>query len=215
MNIIIADDHHLIADGFINTIHQKLPETICRAAAHFGELKSLLDEQVPDLLFQDVRFGNNDARDFIKTVMETYASIKVIIISSFDDSDTIKTQLNQGVHGYILKSDSEQEIFNAIESVIEEGNIYISPEVKKLYTERELLFNSQGVTLTRREKEVLQLIGNEKSTREIAGELSLSEKSIENYRSNLLLKFGARNVAGLVKKPCLKGLFNSFNSLYL
>ena len=204
MTIIIADDHHLIANGFINSVHQKMPEAVCRAATHFGELKSLLDEQVPDLLFQDVRFGNNDARDFIKPVMEMYPSLKIIIISSLDDSDTIKMLLNQGVHGYILKSDSEKEIFNAIQSVME-GSIYISPEVKRLYTERELLFNRQKVTLTPREKEVLQLISDEKSTREIASDLSLSEKSIENYRSNLLLKFGARNVAGLVKKALLEG----------
>lgn len=163
-----------------------------------------MDEQVPDLLFQDVRFGNNDARDFIKTVMETYPSMKVIIISSLDDSNTIKTLLNQGVHGYILKSDSEQEIFNAIQSVMGK-NIYISPEVKKLYTERELLFCSQKVILTPRENEVLQLIASEKSSREIASELSLSEKSIEYYRSNLLLKFGAKNVVGLVKKALLEG----------
>lgn len=204
MNIIIADDHHLITSGFINTIHQELPEATCRAAMHFGELKSLLEEQVPDLLFQDVRFGNNDARDFIKSIMETHPSLKVIIISSLDDSDTIQMLLNQGVHGYILKSDSGHEIFKAIQSVME-GQIYISPEVKRLYSERELLFNNQKVTLTPRENEVLQLIAEEKSTREISSDLSLSEKSIENYRSNLLLKFGARNVAGLVKKALLKG----------
>ena len=204
MDIIIADDHHLIAQGFINTIHKKLGETSCRAASHFGELKSLLKEQVPDLLFQDVRFGDHDARNFMKSLINDYPTMKVIIISSLDDSDTIKIMLNQGVHGYILKSDLEKEIFNAIQSVME-GNIYISPEVKRLYTERELLFNSRKITLTPREKEVLQLIADENSSREIASELSLSEKSIENYRSNLLLKFGARNVAGLVKKAVLEG----------
>ena len=204
MDIIIADDHHLIANGFINTIYKKLPEVSCRAATHFGELKSLLVEKEPDLLFQDVRFGNHDARNFIRSLMDDYPAMKVVIISSLDDSDTIKIMLNQGVHGYILKSDSEQEIFDAIQFVLE-GNIYVSPEVKRLYTERELLFNSSKVALTPREKEVLQLIANEKSTREIAFELSLSEKSIENYRSNLLLKFGAKNVAGLMKKALLAG----------
>lgn len=204
MNIIIADDHHLIAHGFINTIHKKLPETLCRAATHFGVLKSLLEEEVPDLLFQDVRFGNYDAREFIRILMDEYPSMKVIIISSLDDFDTIKTLLNQGAHGYILKSDPEQEIINAIQ-VVREGNIYLSPEVKRLYTERELLFTRQRVILTPREIEVLQLIADEYSTREIASKLSLSEKSIENYRSNLLLKFGAKNVAGLMKKALLEG----------
>ena len=136
--------------------------------------------------------------------MDDYPSLKVIIISSLDDSETIKTLLKQGVHGYILKSDSEIEIFNAIQTVLD-GNIYISPEIKGLYSERELLFSKQRITLTPREKAVLQLIAEERSSREIASDLSLSEKSIENYRSNLLLKFGARNVAGLVKKALLEG----------
>lgn len=204
MDIIIADDHHLITNGFINAIQQKMPESTCRAATHYRELKSLLDEKVPDLLFQDVSFDNKDARDFIKTLMESYPALKVIFISSIDDSDTIKMLLNQGVHGYILKSEPEKEIFKAIEAT-KKGNIYISPKVKRLYTKRELLVNKQRVILTPREKKVLQLIAEEKSTREIASDLSLSEKSIENYRSNLLLKFGARNVVGVVKNALLQG----------
>lgn len=204
MKIIIADDHPLIANGFMNSIQKQFPLSICKAARHLAELNSLLVEEVPDILFQDIRFGSNDARDFIRPILEKYPSLKIIIISSLDDSDTIKTLLKQGVHGYILKSDKEEEIFRAIESVAD-GNIYISSEIKKYFAERELLFNRQHIDLTSREKQVLELIGDEYSTKEIAGKLSLSEKSIENYRSGLLLKFGAKNVAGLVKKALLEG----------
>ncbi|MEO6682081.1 MAG: response regulator transcription factor [Ginsengibacter sp.] len=204
MNIIIADDHHLIAQGFVNMIHNKLPGTACRSASDLSELQQLLTEHVPDILFQDVRFGKDDARDFIKEILESYPSLKMIIISSLDDSLTIKTLLGQGVKGYILKSDSEIEIFNAIQSVME-GQTYISPEVKRLYTDRELFAQNQTIRLTPREKSVLDLIIDEKSSKEIALELSLTEKSIENYRSNLLLKFGAKNVAGLVKKALMQG----------
>lgn len=205
MKIVIADDHPLITTGFIKIIAKNFPYAICEEAQNYTELTEVIRRFKPDILFQDIRFGSDDAREFLNELSLQFPDVKIIIISSLDDDDTIKNLMSRGMHGYLLKSDPEEEIIMAINEVMN-GNNYISHEIKKTHSERSLLFqNTASFSLTPREKDILKLIGNEFSTKEIAAELFLSEKTIENYRSGLFIKFDVKNVAGLVKKAFLQG----------
>ncbi len=205
LNITIADDHDLIINGFIEVIKKEYPDKNIFSANNLDALKNLLERQPIDLLFQDIRFGKEDARLFIQQIKNQYPLLKIVIISSFDDLNNLQILKNQGIDGYILKSDENQEILNAIVAV-ENGTFYFSKGLRSLLTENSVVkIKKEEIYLTPREKEVLSLILNEKTTKEIAAILFLSEKTVENYRANLLLKFNVKFLAGLVKKAVLEG----------
>lgn len=202
MKILIADDHELIIDGFVTVIKNHDASIGCYRATNKLELFETLESKNIDILFQDVMFGKNDARDFVKEIKEKYPELKIIIVSTLEDKNTVETLLKQGVNGYLVKSDTSSEIINALTTVSEEKN-FISKNLTKQGTSSVL--KKQTIILTPREKEVLSLILQEKTTKEIADKVCLSEKTVENHRANLFIKFGVKNMAGLVKQAILEG----------
>lgn len=201
MKILIADDHELIIDGFVTVIKNYDASIGCYSATNKPELFETLESKPIDILFQDVMFGKNDARDFVKEIKENYPQLKIIIISTLEDKNTVETLLKQGVDGYLVKSDASSEIINALKAV-SEGKTFISNNLTKRGTSS---LRKNTIILTPREKEILNLILEEKTTKEIADEICLSEKTVENHRANLFIKFGVKNLAGLVKQAILEG----------
>ncbi len=203
MNIVIAEDHDLIVDG-LRTLLESYGYTIFHAP-DADALTELLQKQPVDLLIQDIRFGKVDARTLIPTIRETYPQLKILALTSLDNQATIQSVLATDVHGYVIKSESTATIIEAIEK-IQSGKIYLSNEVQTI-----LLGKSDylpEVMLSEREKEVLKGILDEKSTKEIAESIFVSEKTVEHYRSSLFVKFDVKNVSGLVKKAILLGYYS-------
>lgn len=203
MNILIADDHHLVLEGLTNVL-----ETMENVEIFQAKNKNLLLYQLRshkiDILFQDILFGDHNAREFIKEIIKEFPSLKIIIISSISDLEVVDSLFKQGVHGYLLKSDDLSEISSSIATVMND-QIYISTEIRDLtYREKRLDIKST-VVLTPREKEVLRLILKEKTTNEIGENLNVSTKTVEKHRANLFIKFGVKNVVGLVKKAIMEG----------
>lgn len=201
MKVLVADDHELIIDGFVTVIENYDASIECYRATNKFELFETLESVSVDMLFQDVMFGKNDARSFVKEIKEKYPELKIIIISTLEDKNTVETLLKQGVDGYLAKSDSSNEIISALKAV-SEGKTFISNNLKKQGTTS---LRKNTIILTPREKEVLSLILQEKTTKEIADKVCLSEKTVENHRANLFIKFGVKNLAGLVKQAILEG----------
>src|SRR5690554_1204604 len=201
MHILIADDHALIIDGFVTVIKNHDASIGCYRATNKLELFETLESNHVDILFQDVMFGKNDARDFVKEIKEKYPELKIIIVSTLEDKQTVETLLKQGVNGYLVKSDSSNEIISAL-TAVSEGKTFISNNLKRQGTSS---LKKNTIILTSREKEVLTLILQEKTTKEIAEKVCLSEKTVESHRANLFIKFGVKNLAGLVKQAILEG----------
>lgn len=210
MNILVSDDHQLILDGIGTYIKKCYPESEIAFAKTKSALIAELNTVRYDVLLQDIRLGNDDAREFIKDIFRIQPEIKVIIVSTLFDTTTVKTLLNQGAHGYVIKVDGLDEIHQAIEAVLN-GTTYLSSALQKQLIDSSLTTQTthQGkVMLTEREKEVLKAILDEKSTKAIAESLFISEKTVEGYRANLFVKFDVKNVAGLVKKAILQGFMD-------
>lgn len=203
LRIIIADDHSLILNGFKNLIESKLPNSDIYTVENKTSLFKLLGVYKIDILFQDIKFGKDDAREFLKCLKEIHPELRIVIISTLNDQDTVQTLSKQGIDGFISKSDNSEEILNAIEAVLS-GEKYYSTDIQ-LNTTHLHLRDKSNIVLTRREKEVLAAIVDGKTIKESADILFLSEKTIESYRSNLFLKFEVNNVATLVKKAILEG----------
>lgn len=206
MKIIIADDHQLITEGLDRLIFKHFKSVEITTVQTISHLLQNLKEEDFDFLLLDIRMGNKDARDYIKEIKTQNDRLKIIMISSHDDFGTVQSTLSLGVDGYIVKDEPSQNIIQAINS-INNGERYLSDTLKQKISEQTLLKsnNNNQIKLTRREKEVLQEILLEKSNKEIGETLFISEKTVENHRTNLFIKFEVKNVAGLVKKAILLG----------
>ena len=138
---------------------------------------------------------------FLALLVVTYAG-------SFKETALVKTAIRNGADGYLLKDASEQDFLSAVESVLK-GEQYIQKNVQDLML-KEAMGQKKDTSyipkLTRREKEILQLIVDEKTTQEIADTLFLSVSTVETHRMNLISKLGVKNVAGLVKLTLERGL---------
>ncbi len=200
-NILIADDHNLILDGFEHHLKEHFPEIEIWKARSKTELFLILETKAIDVLFQDVVFGKNDAREFINEIKQQYPELKIVIISTLTDINTVNTLLKQGVNAYISKVDDSIELINALQSLVKD-ELFISPDIQNLHAR---VSNQKSVFITQREENVLSLIIKGMTSKEIADELCLSIKTIEAHRSNLFARFGAKNVVELVKKAIFDG----------
>lgn len=204
LRILIADDHEAIVSGILSFLHEKIPAGHFQGVNALPELHAQLNQGSFDVLLQDIRFGSHDAREFLKDIIQTTPGMRVIALSSHQDLITVKSTLALGCSGYISKNAPLEELWKAIQEVIQDRR-YISNDIQQVLWQDTSGISREHIELTSRELEVLKGIQDELSTKEIADKLHLSEKTIEGYRSSLFLKFDVKNVAGLVKKSILKG----------
>ena len=209
INIVIADDHKLFRKGiialledfdFVNDIHE---------AENGKELLTVLKgmEKLPDLILLDLRMPEMDGVEAHQNIRKLYPEIKVIILTMEDDEQFILHLISEGVNGYLLKNTGKSQLIKSIRAV-HHGEIVVDPKIAERYYQR--LSQPEKVSflpeLTRREKEILQLISQEKTTAEIAQSLFVSLNTVEYHRKNLLVKFGAKNSVGLIKEALQKGI---------
>lgn len=203
MKILIADDHFLVLDGLellLSTF--EFVEKTARAENYF-ELKNQLELENFEVLLLDIHFGKHDGREILPEIKKMKPEMKVLALTSHSDSATIKSSVSAGFDGYLLKIDGRNEIEQALKTVLRDEK-YFSPKTQQVFFETQTHKNK--VELTERELEILQLIVEEKTTKEIAEILFLSEKTIETHRGNIMLKLEARNIAGMVRKAIMLGL---------
>ena len=203
MKILLADDHFLVLDGLevLLSTFEFVEKT--QSVLNFVQLKDILKEENFDVLLLDIHFGKHDGREIIGEIKEMAPNMKIIALTSHSDSTTIKTSVNAGFDGYLLKIDGRDEIEKALKAVTNNEK-YFSPKTQQVFFE--MNSSKNNVELTEREKEVLQLIVQEKTTKEIAEQLCLSEKTIETHRAGIMQKLEVKNIAGMVKKAIMQGL---------
>lgn len=200
-NILIADDHNLIMDGFEQKLKLWNPEVRIFKAKNKPTLMEILAHESIDVLFQDVVFGQHDAREFVAEIKNKYPDLSIVIMSTLTDATTVNALLKQGASGYISKVDDSSELIRALDA-ISKGDLFLSPDIQN----RRLRASAEkSVFITAREERVLRLIVEGKTSKEIAETLNISIKTVETHRSNLFAKFGARNVVELVKRAIFEG----------
>ena len=203
MKILLADDHFLVLDGLevLLSTFEFVEKT--QSVLNFVELKETLKEESFDILLLDIHFGKHDGRTIIQEIKQLMPDIKVIALTSHSDTVTIKSSVNAGFDGYLLKIDGREEIEKALKAVMNDEK-YFSPKTQQVFFETQTSKNK--TELTEREKEILQLIVQEKTTKEIAEQLCVSEKTVETHRASIMQKLEVKNIAGMVKKAIMQGL---------
>ncbi len=205
IRLYIADDHCLYRKGIITTLDKDNEYQIAEAG-NGKELIGLVKARVPDVVLLDLKMPVMDGRDACIYLERRFPSVKIIILSVDDDVTIVRNLLNIGAHAYLNKAVKGEELKMAISSVIEK-DFYLNTLARKAYRSRED-FNQPCDThiLSLRELEVVKLIADECTMEKIADKLCISEKTVQNHRTSLMKKLGAKNTAGLIKKAFVRGV---------
>lgn len=206
IRILIADDHNMFADGIESILATESDIAVLGKCYSGSEVFEFLYKTLVDVILLDINLPDVSGIEVCKRLKKEFPTVRVLALSMFNEESYVTEILNNGALGYILKNTGKEELLAAIRAV-DAGNSYFSNDVYETIM-RGLMKKSQPPShagrnappkISRREKEVLRLIVEERTTQEIADQLFISLKTVESHRSALLAKLNARNTAGLVK----------------
>ena len=195
--IIIIDDHLLFAEG-VRSLLLSCGFTNISILTNGNTLPALLEQQSPALLLMDISMEGMDGIELSAIAKSKRPATKILIISMHTKRVYIEKALQAGVDGYIIKNASDDELKTAITTLLN-GERFFSPEIGNILLKSMMPSTVTEAVLTPREKEVLYLIAEGFSTKEISEKLFISINTIETHRKNMLFKTGLRNVAHLIK----------------
>lgn len=205
--IAITDDHPIVIEGLKNVLDSEPGYQVVATYSNLEATRKGLQEAKADLLLLDINLPDGNGAKICPELIKERPSTQIIGLTNLEDTAFIKLMLRNGARGYLLKNTRKEELIQAMDTVLS-GEIYLPEKIKKLLVNESLgKVQSHFIPkLTRREKEVLDLILSEYTTQEIAEKLFISTKTVESHRTNLLQKTGTRNTAGLVRIALEKGL---------
>lgn len=207
--IILADDHTIVLEGIRRAL-EKEPDLEIVAEAMDGRqaVESALSLKA-DVVFMDISMPKLNGIEAAQQILRKEPRIKVIILSMHADKRFVERALKAGVGGYLLKNRAVTEVIAAIHSVTS-GKIYLSPGITNIVVDEYITHlppQEEGITcLTLREREVLQLIAEGYTTKEIASSMGISDKTAEGHRQKIMDKLNLRSVAQLTKFAIREGL---------
>jgi DNA-binding NarL/FixJ family response regulator len=192
--VFIVDDHYMVVEGIRSLLQNEKGIEWAGHAMNAASCLAFLQRQQPDIILMDINLPDKNGIDLCKEVKEKYPSVFIIGLSTFNQQSFIQKMMDSGASGYVLKNATQEELMEAI-SVVIKGKIYFSDEASQVLTKTD----ANPILLTRREKEVLELIAEGLTNNEIAQKLFVSPTTIDTHRKNLLAKFGVRNTASLIR----------------
>lgn len=210
IRILLADDHKIVRTSLGKLLEREMDFEIIGEADNGRETVKLAAELLPDVVIMDIGMPELNGVEATKQIIQISDKIKIIALSMHSDRMFITGMFKAGASGYLLKDCAFNELVDAIKSVVN-NKIYVSKEVTGIVV-NELLGAiskdnlTETINLSDREKEVLQLIAEGKSTKEIAHVLNLSIKTIESHRKNIMTKLNIYTVPELTKYAVRMGL---------
>lgn len=202
--IILADDHVILRHGMKSIIDGVQDLQVIGEADDGSELLKMLHTITPDLVILDIAMPKIRGLEAAAEIKANFPTVKILILTMHKSGQYLHHALSAGVDGYLLKEDAPKEIFTAIET-IRTGRKYISPllspeltdEMARAYQTGQFKILSDPLTL--REREVLKLIAEGKSNKDVAEMLSISLRTVHHHRASLMQKLNIRNTAGIVR----------------
>ena len=203
IKVLIIDDHQLVIEGIHTLLENETNITWCGSTKTSKNFFQLLQQHQPDVVLMDINLPEINGLELCRQTREKFPAVYVIGLSTSDQPAIIKKMLDNGASGYLLKDASKAEIIAAIQQVAK-GKNYVSFSVAEALKNN--LPQHEVPVLTKREKEVLELISEGMTNHEIADKLFLTTTTVDSHRKNMLTKFHAKNTAALIKIAMLNKL---------
>lgn len=211
IRVLIADDHKIMLAGLRSLLEKQTDLEVIAEAENGRKAVKMAQETKPDIVVMDVSMPDLNGIEATTQIIESVPDTRVIALSMHSDKRFVLGMLRAGAAGYLLKDCASQELANAIHQVAG-GKKYLSPEITGVVIDDFLLGASPGEALTvssqlsAREREVLQLIAEGWSTKQIAAHLYVSVKTIETHRRQIMKKLDLHTIADLTKYAIREGL---------
>lgn len=208
--VVVADDHPLMRAG-IRSVLERIPGIAIVGEAESGKaVLALIEEHRPDVAFVDISMGEMNGLDVATSVAKDYPVTKVIVISMHAHEGYVEQALRAGASGYLLKDSAIPDLQLALDAA-RRGDTYLSPAISRAvvrgFLDRaSIAERADGGKLTPRQREILTLVARGQSTKQIARALTLSTKTVESHRAQIMQRLDIHDVAGLVKYALKIGL---------
>ncbi len=197
---MLADDHPLFIEGLSMMLRREPDFELCGIANNGREVLEMLPTTNPDLILLDINMPKMNGLETIKYIKQSYPSVKIVMLSGYFDDAIIKEAKLKGANGYLLKSSQQDELIQTIK-MVNSGSVFATPHHEEP-APGEFLVNDKFLAqfnLTKREREIIQLIKNEMTNQEIAQNLHLSVYTVETHRKNIMQKLKLNSPGALMK----------------
>jgi DNA-binding NarL/FixJ family response regulator len=210
IRIVIADDHKIVRNGLRSLIEKELDIEVIAEADNGRSVVRIAMELAPEVVIMDIAMPDLNGIEATRQIINALPRTKVIALSMHADKRYVMEMLKAGASGYILKDNAYEELASAIRTAMR-NRTYLSPQVAETvigdYVKLAMTANDSAFSLlSAREREVLQLFAEGKSTAQIAESLYLSVKTVETYRQHIMEKLNIRSIAELTKYAIREGL---------
>lgn len=209
MRILIADDHGIVRSGLRKLLESEDGIEVVAEAGDGIEARDMAIEHHPDLAILDVKMPGLNGLEATRAIHEAAPDVSVLMLSMHEENRYLFEALKAGASGYVLKRAADRELIDAIRAV-ERGEPFLTPEAQQALIQDVLQGGeSREEKLTPREEQVVKLVAEAHTNKEIAEILGLAEKTAENHRSNAMRKLGMRDRVELVRYAIRRGLIEA------
>jgi DNA-binding NarL/FixJ family response regulator len=220
LRILIADDHEVARRGIRSLLESHPGWEVCAEAKDGRDAVELATSMKPDLVLLDIGMPNLNGLEAARQILTTSPNVAILILTMHDSDSVIREVLRAGARGFLLKSDAGRDLVAAVEA-LESQKTFFTPRVSQMVldgflnrekkrSEIEDVTNPSGDLLTAREREVIQLLAEGRTSKEVAVTLNLSVKTAETHRTNLMRKLGLHSVADLTRYAVRNGIVHVF-----
>ncbi len=199
--LFIVDDHFMVIEGIRSLLQNERDIEWMGHAMNASSCLAYLKNQLPDVILMDVNLPDKNGIDLCQEVKKQYPDVAILGLSTFNQQHVIRNMMNNGASGYVLKNATKQELLTAI-ATVRLGKTFLSFEAVESLRETA----HEAPVITRREKEVLQLIAEGLTNAQIAAQLFISIPTVNSHRKSLLEKFNVANTAMLVSRAVKSGI---------
>jgi DNA-binding NarL/FixJ family response regulator len=205
INVLLTDDHQIIIDGLKSLLNNQEGINVVAQANNGREAIRILGLISIDVLLMDIDMPVMNGIDALKEIRKSHPNVKVIILSMHNEAGMIKSLIELGANGYLLKSCTQTELIDSIKKVAA-GQSYFSSDVTLALLKPSANQGQPNEVLTERETEVLKLIAAGFSNKEIGDQLFISHRTVDTHRTNLMKKLDVNNIAGLISYAIRNGI---------
>ena len=220
LRILIADDHEVARRGIRSLLESHPGWDVCAEAKDGRDAVEQATSTKPDLVLLDIGMPNLNGLEAARQILATNPNVAILILTMHDSDNVIREVLRAGARGFLLKSDAGRDLVAAVEA-LESQKTFFTPRVSQMVlegflnrekkrSEIEDVANPSGDLLTAREREVIQLLAEGRTSKEVAVTLNLSVKTAETHRTNLMRKLGLHSVADLTRYAVRNGIVHVF-----